>query len=39
MYKIIDTKTKLVLEYRNSWPTYVSMEEDEKLRKVKWNEK
>jgi hypothetical protein len=39
MNKIIDTKAKLVLECRKSWPTYVSMSEDEKLRKKKWNEK
>jgi hypothetical protein len=29
MYDIIDTKTNLVLEWCCSWPTYVSMEEDE----------
>jgi hypothetical protein len=39
MYDIIDSKTDLVLECRRSWPTYVSMEEDEKLRKKKWNDK
>ena len=37
--KVFDKKAYLVKCCRASWPTYVSFEEDNKLRKSKWNGK
>jgi hypothetical protein len=37
--QVFDQKAYLVKCCRASWPTYVSYEEDRKLRKVKWNAK
>ena len=39
MYKIFDSKTKLIKKCRSSWPTYASFDEDSCLRKNKWNVK
>ena len=37
IYKIIQQKMEMVLSCRDSWPTYVSFEEDKELRDEKWD--
>ena len=36
--KIIKKKLKIILDCRNRWPLYVSLNEDERLRSAQWNE-
>ena len=38
-YSIFDEKCSIALRARSSWPRYASFEEDEMLRKEKWNAK
>ena len=36
--EIIKNKLKIMLDWRNRWPLYVSMNEDERLRSSQWDE-
>lgn len=38
MRNVIKSKSKICLDARRIWPTYVSLEEDEKFRKDTWND-